>query len=129
MKIPIPKEAVTRIMKDYSCSEEEAAKAFLDAQDRANEEFKRFLKERFGPSKSSADELVPKVYTPRNIKQYLYKFVIGQEEYKKRLAIAGGIPKVGAEAHRKEAGSDNESQFADHTNPGFDGTPNQNQGK
>jgi ATP-dependent Clp protease ATP-binding subunit ClpX len=88
MKIPVPKEAVTQIMKDYNCSEEQAAKAFLDDQDRANEEFKSFLKERFGPSKSSADELVPKVYTPRNIKRYLDKFVIGQEGYKKRLAIA-----------------------------------------
>ena len=48
MKIPIPKEAVTQIMKDYNCSEEQAAKAFLDAQDRANEEFKSVLEERFG---------------------------------------------------------------------------------
>ena len=88
MKVPIPKEAVTQIMNDYNCSEEQAAKAYLDAQDRANEEFNSFLEERFGPTKSTADELVPKVYTPRNIKRYLDKFVIGQEEYKKRLAIA-----------------------------------------
>jgi len=88
MKVPIPKEAVTQIMNDYNCSEEQAAKAYLDAQDRANEGFKSFLEERFGPSRSSADELIPKVYTPRHIKQYLDKFVIGQEEYKKTLAIA-----------------------------------------
>jgi len=88
MKVPIPKEAVTRIMNDYNCSEEQAAKAYLDAQDRANEGFKSLLEERFGPTRSSADELVPKVYTPRDIKGYLDKFVIGQEEYKKRLAIA-----------------------------------------
>ena len=75
MKIPVPKEAVTKIMSDYNCSEEQAAKAFLDAQDRADEEFKSFLEKRFGPSKSSADELIPKVYTPRNIKRYLDKFV------------------------------------------------------
>jgi endopeptidase Clp ATP-binding regulatory subunit ClpX len=88
MKVPIPKEAVTQIMNDYNCSEEQAAKAYLDAQDRANEGFKSCLEERFGPSKSTADKLVPKVYTPRHIKRYLDKFVIGQEEYKKRLAIA-----------------------------------------
>jgi len=88
MKVPIPKEAVAQIMNDYNCSEEQAAKAYLDARDRANEGFKSLLEERFGPTKSSADELVPKVYTPRDIKGYLDKFVIGQEEYKKRLAIA-----------------------------------------
>ena len=71
MKVPIPKEAVTQIMNDYKCSEEQAAKAFLDAQDKANEEFKSCLEEHFGPSTSIAEELIPKVYTPRHIKRYL----------------------------------------------------------
>ena len=88
MKIPVPKEALTNIMEDYNCSEEQAAKAYLDAQDRANEEFKSYLEERFGPTKLTADKFIPKVYTPRKIKRYLDKFVIGQEEYKKRIAIA-----------------------------------------
>lgn len=47
MKISIPREAVTQIMADYNCSEEAAAKAYLDAQDQANiqisETLKKFL--------------------------------------------------------------------------------------
>ena len=38
MKIAIPKEAITQIMSDYDCSEEEAAKAYLNAEDRAKKE-------------------------------------------------------------------------------------------
>ena len=33
MNISIPKEAVERIVADYGCTEEEAAKAFMDAQE------------------------------------------------------------------------------------------------
>ena len=32
MKISIPKEAIERIMADYVCTEEDAAKTFLDTQ-------------------------------------------------------------------------------------------------
>ena len=32
MKVPIPRESVTQIMNDYDCSEEQAAKAYLDDQ-------------------------------------------------------------------------------------------------
>ena len=34
MKVPIPKKAVTQIMNEYNCSEEQAAKAYHDAQDK-----------------------------------------------------------------------------------------------
>ena len=88
MKIQIPKETVTQIMDDYRCSEEEAAKAFLDARDRANEEFKAFLEQRFDSKKDRYDMVAPKLFTPKEIKNHLDKYVIGQEEYKKRLAIA-----------------------------------------
>jgi endopeptidase Clp ATP-binding regulatory subunit ClpX len=75
-------------MDDYQCTEEEAAKAYLDAQDRANEEFKAFLEQRFDSKKENRDRLVPNIFTPKEIKSHLDKYVIGQEEYKKRLAIA-----------------------------------------
>jgi endopeptidase Clp ATP-binding regulatory subunit ClpX len=88
MKIPIPKEAIEKIGADYHCSQEEAAKAYLDGQDRANEAFKSYLDERFGPQGSSKNKVVPQIYTPKEIKEHLDKYVIGQEEYKKRLAIA-----------------------------------------
>jgi hypothetical protein len=86
MKIPIPKEALTQIMNDYNCSEEQAAKAYLDAQDKANETVKSFLDEKFGPARTTDVKDKPRTYTPREIKGHLDKYVIGQEEYKKRLS-------------------------------------------
>jgi endopeptidase Clp ATP-binding regulatory subunit ClpX len=88
MKISIPRDSVTQIMNDYSCSEEEATKAYLDAQDKAGEALKAFLDQKFGPSKKSAAQPAPAIYTPTEIKKHLDKFVIGQEKYKKRLSIA-----------------------------------------
>lgn len=88
MKTAIPREAIIQIMDEYNCSEEEATKAYLDAQDRANEAFKSFLGDRFGPRKKVDGKFVPTVYTPREIKNHMDKYVIGQEEYKKRLSIA-----------------------------------------
>jgi ATP-dependent protease Clp ATPase subunit len=81
MKISIPEEAVTQIMSDYNCSEEEAAKAFLDAQEEANEAFQTTLAERLGSKKEDASALAPKIYTPKELKRYLDKYVIVQEEY------------------------------------------------
>jgi ATP-dependent Clp protease ATP-binding subunit ClpX len=88
MKISIPREAITEIMTSYNCSEEEAAKAYLDARDSADDAFKSFLEQRFGSQKQTVGHLDPKIYTPKEIKRHLDKYVIGQEEYKKRLAIA-----------------------------------------
>ena len=76
MKIPVPKEAVIQIMKDYNCPEEQAAKAYLDAQDKANETVKAFLAERFGSSRPADDEHKPQIYTPIEIKDHLDKYVI-----------------------------------------------------
>ncbi len=88
MKISIPKEDVRRIMDRFACSEEEAAKAYLDAQDRANQEFMNCLEERFGDADKGTAPVEPLLFTPREIKEHLDRYVIGQEEYKKRLAIA-----------------------------------------
>ena len=71
MKIAIPKEAITQIMTDYNCSEEEAAKAYLDADDRAKEAFNSILAERFGARKQTPESLAPKIYTPKEIKSHL----------------------------------------------------------
>ena len=58
MKIPIPKEAIGKIVTDYHCSEEEAAKAYLDGQDQANDAFKSFLDKRLGTQESSKNDLI-----------------------------------------------------------------------
>ncbi|HLC16483.1 MAG TPA: AAA family ATPase [Thermodesulfovibrionia bacterium] len=89
MKISIPKEAVDKIVHEYQCTKEEAVKAYLDAQDKANEAFNYELSRAFGSHKKALDEKFQvKTFTPGEIKEYLDKYVIGQEEYKKRLSIA-----------------------------------------
>ncbi|MBU2511104.1 AAA family ATPase [bacterium] len=90
MKVSLPKEAVDKIAHEYGVTEEEAAKAFLDAQDKANEAFRQELYRTFAKEKAADhDDLI--VFTPKEIKENLDKFVIGQEEYKKRLSIAVGF--------------------------------------
>jgi ATP-dependent protease Clp ATPase subunit len=73
-------------MTDYGCGEDDAARAFIDAQNRAEEAFQTSLNERFGSS--PVEEVpTPLVFTPKEIKTHLDKYVIGQEEHKKRLSI------------------------------------------
>ncbi|MDH5543012.1 MAG: AAA family ATPase [Nitrospinota bacterium] len=82
----IPKEMIDKIMEEYACTREEATQAFLEAQST----FEETLHEKLGMTseeKSKAKE-GPTLLTPYEIKEYLDKFVIGQEVYKKRLAIA-----------------------------------------
>lgn len=88
MKTAIPKERLRRMIEAYGCSEEEAAKAYLNAKDRADEAVTAFLKERFGLEEDTASGFEPKAYTPKEIKCHLDKYVVSQEDYKKRLAIA-----------------------------------------
>ena len=89
MKISIPKETIEKIVSEYNCTKEEAIKAYLDAQDKANEAFQSELSRSLGSRKKvSEEEVTVKTYTPLEIKAYLDKYVIGQEEYKKRLSIA-----------------------------------------
>jgi endopeptidase Clp ATP-binding regulatory subunit ClpX len=88
MKISIPKEAVEKIVHEYQCTKEEAIKAYLDAQDKANEAFNYELSRALGGKKGTNDKFQVKIYTPAEIKAYLDKYVIGQEEYKKRLSIS-----------------------------------------
>jgi ATP-dependent protease Clp ATPase subunit len=88
MKISIPRETVEQIAEQYRCTPEEAAKAYLDAQDSANDAFKESLESHFGKRPSAESVKPPKIFTPKEIKTHLDKYVIGQEEYKKRLSIA-----------------------------------------
>ena len=91
MKVSIPREALEKIMEQYGVDEKVASRVYLDASDRAEEAFNRYLTEKFGKSLNSvgktADFAIP-IFTPKQIKDHLDKYVIGQEEYKKRVAIA-----------------------------------------
>ena len=91
MKVSIPREAVEQIMKEYGVDEETASRAYLDAQDDAHDAFNRRLAQKFGrkPQDGGPDrDFEIPVYTPKEIKAHLDKYVIGQEEYKKRISIA-----------------------------------------
>ena len=88
MKVAVPKEEIEKIMAAFQCTEQEAGKAFLNAQEKAGEAFKTSLAEDLTPRETQTDLAAPRVYTPREIKAHLDKYVIGQEVYKKRLAIA-----------------------------------------
>lgn len=90
MKVTIPREKIDRIMKQYECDEPKAIKAYLDARKLSDETFEEELSRQLGP-RSQDDNWVTPIYTPRQIKEHLDKYVIGQEKYKKRLSIASAF--------------------------------------
>ncbi|PIE33583.1 hypothetical protein CSA56_10715 [candidate division KSB3 bacterium] len=87
MQVSVPRKELEDIAKRYNCTIEEAGKAYLTAQDRAKDAFSTTLGDMLGANKAH-EERALKCYTPREIKEHLDKYVIGQEEYKKRLSIA-----------------------------------------
>ncbi len=90
MKISIPREEIERIVKQFDCSEAQAAKAYLDAQSESKAAYEEELLRQLGSKKEMGQKEIP-VLTPRQIKEHLDRYVIGQEEYKKRLSIAASF--------------------------------------
>jgi endopeptidase Clp ATP-binding regulatory subunit ClpX len=90
MKVQIPREEIDRIMKQYECTESQAIKAYLDARSASKEAFEDELRVQLGSKKEDGTWHVP-ILTPKEIKVHLDKYVIGQEEYKKRLSIAAAF--------------------------------------
>ncbi len=88
MKISIPKTEIDRIMKEYGCSQEEATKAYISASDTANSIFEKELIRNLGKKPKKETNFEIRLFTPKEIKAHLDKYVIGQEEYKKRISIA-----------------------------------------
>ncbi|MEW6263048.1 MAG: AAA family ATPase [Thermodesulfobacteriota bacterium] len=91
MKVSIPRETIERIMAEYGVDEAMATRVHLDAQEKAGEAYRRHLSTRFGrgPQWNEPDrKFEVRLHTPKEIKAHLDKFVIGQEEYKKRVSIA-----------------------------------------
>ncbi len=80
----ITKDVLNQVMERYGCSEEDAIRACLEAENSYEEALDSMLGEDSGTKAKEA----PLSHTPMEIKTYLDKFVIGQETYKKRLAIA-----------------------------------------
>jgi len=90
MKISIPREEIDRLIKAYECTEAQAIKAYLDAQEMAKAVAEEELNRQLGERKEKKEKKIT-IFTPRRIKDHLDRFVIGQEEYKKRLAIAAAF--------------------------------------
>ena len=92
MRVPIPRETLEKIKRDYNLSEEKATRLYLNAFDEAESHFWSVIEDKMneeGKGKGSAP--TARLFTPREVKAYLDKYVIGQEEYKKRLAIAAAF--------------------------------------
>lgn len=90
MKVAIPREEIDNLIKEYGCTEAEAIKAYLDAKAASKATFEEELRLHLGDKKESMQWQL-KAWTPRDIKAHLDKYVIGQEEYKKRLSIAAAF--------------------------------------
>ncbi len=94
MQVSIPRKDLDEIIKKYHCTQEDAARAYLSAQDNAKEAFSETLHDILGHPHADEEEPVVEreihTYTPKAMKQHLDKYVIGQEEYKKRICIAAG---------------------------------------
>ena len=88
MQVSIPRNIIEELKEKYGCSDDEAARAHLIAQDRASESYQESLEQNLGVPTSDKNPLEVRIYTPREIKDHLDKYVIGQEEYKKRICIA-----------------------------------------
>ncbi len=81
----IPREAVEKIAQEHGCSYDEALNAWLKADAAFHDTVKDVLGDKAGAKEREKNGIL---YTPRQIKDHLDKYVIGQEDYKKRLAIA-----------------------------------------
>ncbi len=88
MKVSIPKSDIEDIMKEYNCTQEEATSAYLAARKKAEDIFKKSVEQDLQSKENSSPKEGPKVYTPRELKKYLDGYVVGQEEYKRRICIA-----------------------------------------
>ncbi len=85
MQISVPKNIIDGIVEQFGCSRDEAVHAYLESSRKAEELYNRSLGEILGPRESPPS---PGLFTPGEIKEHLDRYVIGQEEYKKRICIA-----------------------------------------
>ena len=90
MKVSIPREEIDNLIKEYGCTEAEAIKAYLDAKTASKATFEEELRLHLGDKKESLQWQL-KAWTPKEVKAHLDKYVIGQEEYKRRLSIAAAF--------------------------------------
>lgn len=91
MKVSIPKEKLEEIKEKYGVDDTQAARAFLEADTAAQKTYEQELTKQLGEKKEGETQWEMPRLTPTEIKEHLDKYVIGQEEYKKRLSIAAAF--------------------------------------
>lgn len=86
-RIEVPREEIDRVRREYGCQEPEAINAVLKARMAADTAYADSIASTLGLADGEAPPDV-KLYLPSQIKERLDRYVIGQEDYKKRLSIA-----------------------------------------
>ena len=82
MQVSVPRKEIDELVQNYNCTQEEAAKAYLTAQDRSKEAFSETLEEILGPRQKTTERDL-KCYTPKEIKQHLGLYKSGQPYYER----------------------------------------------
>ncbi|MDH4184706.1 MAG: AAA family ATPase, partial [Nitrospinota bacterium] len=88
--VEVPQEEIERIQQEYGCSMEEAVRAYLNAKQASEQSYNQTIASSLGQTTIMHHAPVGriKLHTPSQIKAHLDKYVIGQEDYKKRLSVA-----------------------------------------
>ncbi len=86
--IEIPRDEIDRIVKEHNCSPDEAIRAYIEAKQASEDAFGQTIQDILGHRGAGAGVPDIQILTPAQIKSHLDKYVIGQEDYKKRLSIA-----------------------------------------
>ncbi|MBF0170833.1 MAG: AAA family ATPase [Nitrospinae bacterium] len=85
--VEVPKEEIDRIVERYGCTRDEAVRSWLNARSAGEEAFRESLSRSLGETEKYEIPEIP-LHTPAQIKAHMDRYVIGQEDYKKRLSIA-----------------------------------------
>ena len=92
MRVSIPRETLDKIKKDYGVSEERATRLYLSAFDDAEAYFWQVIEDKMDEEGLENQRSIDtNFHSSCEIKAFLDKYVIGQEEYKKRVAIAAAF--------------------------------------
>jgi endopeptidase Clp ATP-binding regulatory subunit ClpX len=86
MKKEIPLDKLEKILLQFNCTRDEAIQAYLYAEVKSEETFETELMRLLDNKKNTIETV--QIFSPSEIKSHLDKYVIGQEQYKKRLSIA-----------------------------------------
>ncbi len=85
--VEVPKEEIDRIVERFGCTQDEAVRSWLNARNAGEEAFRAAIRSQLGEGEKYEIPEIP-LHTPAQIKAHLDRYVIGQEDYKKRLSIA-----------------------------------------